>query len=60
LLNKQKKYTIFCDFIVGFLTIAYERLLLAHEDLSNGFDEVDGKKKPFGNSLYKMILGGST
>ncbi|MDR3179362.1 MAG: hypothetical protein LBT70_00480 [Holosporaceae bacterium] len=34
--------------------VAQDRSLLpVHEDLSNGSDEVDGEKKPLGNSLSK-------
>ncbi|MDR3179470.1 MAG: hypothetical protein LBT70_01050 [Holosporaceae bacterium] len=32
--------------------LAQDRSILpVHEDLSNGFDEVDGEKKPLGNCL---------
>ncbi|MDR3179972.1 MAG: hypothetical protein LBT70_03675 [Holosporaceae bacterium] len=32
--------------------VAQDRSVLpVHEDLNNGFDEVDGEKKPLGNSL---------
>ncbi|MDR3179810.1 MAG: hypothetical protein LBT70_02830 [Holosporaceae bacterium] len=35
--------------------VAQDRSVLAvHEDLSNGFDQVDGEKKPLGNSLFEI------
>ncbi|MDR3179670.1 MAG: hypothetical protein LBT70_02115 [Holosporaceae bacterium] len=36
--------------------VAQDRsVLVVHEDLSNGFDEVDYEKKPLGNSLNIAI-----
>ncbi|MDR3179683.1 MAG: hypothetical protein LBT70_02185 [Holosporaceae bacterium] len=37
--------------------VAQDRsVLLVHEDLSNGFYEIDGEKKPLGNSLHYAII----